>query len=497
MLFLFPRRILLLAVLCCMQTACMLGADFHSPPPPPVATYDAKPLPAKTVATPAAGKSGKSQTFIYGQNIPLHWWELFHSKELNNLIEKGLAHSPNLQAAIAALKVAQETLNVQIGNLMFPAVNGSVSGDREKFSGSTIGSSTNVIFNLFNTSVNVTYVPDVFGASRRQLEATQAQVDYQQFQLIAAWLSLSANIVTTAISAASYQAQIKATLEIIRTEQNQLDILRKQFQLGGIAKDTVLTQETLVNQTRATLPPLQKSLSQAQHALAVLIGVFPNTNIPIIDLDKLHLPQHLPVSLPSYLVRQRPDVRAAEATLHTACANVGVATANLFPQINITGAFGWETSIPAQLFSTGTMIWSIGGSVTQPIFHGGALMAARRQAIASYNQAAAQYRQTVLTAFQNVADSLRAIETDARTLQAQQRAKDSALANLNLSLSQYRLGGTSYLLLLNAQEQYQSTLIATIQARAARYNDTAALLQALGGGWWNKQWCVKECLNAS
>lgn len=489
------QRIFLLVFFSFLITGCMVGANFHSPPPPPVHTYTQKPLPPKTAASSLAGKAGKSQTFVYGQNIRDDWWRLFHSEELNCLIERGLANSPNMAAAYGNLRQAQEALNVQIGNSLFPAVGASALGQRQKFSGSTIGTGTSSIFNLFNTSVSVSYALDVFGGLRRQIESLGAQVDYQQFQLIATYLTLTGNIVTTAVTAASYQEQIKATLELIKIQEGQLNIMQKQFELGGISLETVLTQETLVNQTRATLPPLQKSLSQSRHALAVLVGDFPNAPIPVIKLSSITLPKEIPVSLPSYLVRQRPDVRASEALLHAACANVGVATANLFPQFNITGMFGWETSVASQLFTPGSSVWSITGNLTQPLFRGGALLAARRQAIAVYDTAAAQYRQAVLTAFQNVADSLRALETDARTLRAQARANDSARRNLDLSLQQYKLGGSSYLSLLNAQQQYQQTLLAFIQAKAARYNDTAALYQSLGGGWWNKPWCVKESLN--
>jgi len=480
-----------------MISGCMLGPNFHSPPKPPVRSFTAHPMPKKTAATPAAGKAGKSQQFVNGQDIPADWWYLFHSKELDCLVRRGLAHSPTITAAYAALRQAQEAVNVQVGNLLFPAVNASLTGQRQKFSDATIGTPGSSLFNLFNASVSVAYTLDVFGASRRQIESLRAQVDYQQFQLMAAYITLSANIITTAVTVASYQEQIKATKDLIRIYGKQLDIMKKQFDLGGISLQTVLTQETLVDQTRATLPPLQLGLAQQRHALDVLVGDFPEHPLPEIHLSAITLPEHLPVSIPSNLVRQRPDVRAAEATMHAACANVGVATANLFPQFTITGNYGWEATSPGQLFSAASRVWSYGGGITQPIFHGGALFAARRQAIAAYDQAAAQYHQTVLTAFQNVADTLRALQMDARTLRERKNAEIAAKRNLTLTQQQYFLGGVSYLSLLITEQQYHQTLIATIQAEALRYNDTAALFQALGGGWWNKSWCVKECLNAA
>jgi NodT family efflux transporter outer membrane factor (OMF) lipoprotein len=476
-------------------SGCMLGPNFHAPASPHVSAYTETPLPQKTASTPSAGKAGKPQVFVMGEDIPADWWYLFHSPALNQLINAGINHSPNLTAAYAALRTAQEAVNIQIGNSLFPAFNASLTGQRQRFSNSSIGSTAaSTVFNLFNASVNVSYTLDLFGAARREIESLRAQVDYQQFQLIAAYLTLTSNIVTTTVTMASLDAQIRATHALLNAQTDQLTILQKQLELGGVSRETILTQQTLVDQTRATLPPLEKSLSQSRHALAALIGTFPNQPLPRIKLEELNLPARLPVSLPSNLVRERPDVRASEALLHAAMAQIGVATANLFPQFSITGSYGWEGITPSQLFTPSSNVWSIAGQLTQPVFHGGALLAARRQAIATYDQVCAQYKETVLQAFQNVADTLRALEADARTLRAQKRAENSAHSNLVLTQQQYRLGGASYLALLNAQQQYESTIIARIQAQAARYSDTAALFLALGGGWWNKSWCVKECL---
>lgn len=474
-------------------SGCMVGPNFRSPPSPHVARYTETALPKRTVATPGTGYSGKAQTFIDKKDIPAAWWYLFHSPALNELIVVGMHNSPNLAAAYAALRVSQEALNVQIGNLLFPAFDANVNGSRNRASNAAAGAnSPSSVFNLFNATVNVSYTLDVFGSSRRQIEALRAQVDYQQFQLVAAYLTLTSNIVTTSVAIASYQAQISATKDLIRAQANQLKILRMQFNVGGVPLETVLTQETLVDQTRATLPPLEKSLSISRHALSVLVGAFPSGPLPYISLDSLNLPERLPVTLPSQLVRQRPDVRASEALMHAAMANIGVATAALFPQVTLNGGYGWQALVASQLFTSNAKVWNMMASVAQPIFHGGALLANRRQSIAAYQQAEAQYRQTVLQAFQNVADALRAIEFDAKLLQAQKRAEVSAQNNMNLTQKQFVLGGVSYLDLLNAQQQYQQTRIATIQARAARYADTAALFQALGGGWWNTSWCVKE-----
>lgn len=472
-------------------SGCMVGPDFHASKAPNATSYTGSPKPTKTVSTPNAGNSGKAQYFITGLDIPGAWWTLFHSEKLNNLIVIGLVNSPNLAAAKAALRQSQETLYAQIASTMIPNLTGQLSAQRQAFSNSLFGgSSPSSIFNLYNASVNVSYTLDVFGGARREIEALCAQVDFQRFELEAAYLTLTTNIVTTSITVASLRAQIEATEALIQSQANQLHIVEKQFHLGGASRADILTQQSQLEQTRATLPPLQQSLAQNLHALSVLIGVLPNENqLPKFDLYSLHLPSQLPVSLPSSLVRQRPDIQASEALLHVASAQVGVATANLYPQISITGSYGWESDIVNKLFKPSTNIWNIGGTLLQPIFDAGALRAKRRAAIAAYEQAGAQYRQAVLLGFQNVADTLRALEHDAKELKAQKQAEIAAHNSLLLTQQQYRLGGVSYLSLLTAQRQYQQAKIGRIQAQAARFNDTAALFQALGGGWWNRKTC--------
>jgi NodT family efflux transporter outer membrane factor (OMF) lipoprotein len=488
-------KLLIVVLITSMMTSCMVGPNFRFPAPPIVKRYTSKPLPKRTVSTPSIGNGGKSQAFRLGEDISGEWWELFHSPVINELIRMGLCHSPTLHAAYAALRVAQENLNVGIGNLMFPAVDAVISGQRQRFVGASFGQTTASIFNVFNATVNVSYTLDVFGGSRRQLEALCAQVNYQWYLLIGAYLTLTSNIVTTAISVASFEAQIKATLELLHAQEYQLRIIRKQFDLGAVALPIVLTQQTLVEQTRSLLPPLRKSLSQSQHALAVLVGTYPSMPIPSIDLDKLVLPKDIPVTFPSEIVKQRPDVLAQIALLHAASAQIGVATANLFPQFNLTGNYGWQAEALSDLFNHTTNIWSIAAQITQPLFHGGALLAQRRASIAAFEQACALYVQTLLQAFQNIADSLRALELDAKALRSQQAAESSAQQSLHLIEQQYHLGGTNYLSLLVAQQQYEQAKIARVRAQANRYTDTAALFQALGGGWWNRAsgFCRGKC----
>ena len=469
-------------------SGCLVGPDYHTPEAPSTTTYTSTQFPDKTASVPGPG--GAAQRLALGQEIPAEWWTLFHSASLDHLVRQALSDNPTLAAAQATLRQSQETLNALVGSVLYPKVDASASVTREKISGAEFGLPNEKFppFTLYNASVNVSYALDIFGGARRELEALESQVDFQHFQLEGAYLTITSNIVTTAVKEASLRAQIQALHEIIAALQTQFDLVKLQFKLGGAARTDVLAQRTQLAQTRATLPPLEKELEQTRHLLAVFAGRLPSESavLPEFTLDQMQLPEELPVSLPSSLVRQRPDIRASEALLHAASAQVGVATANQYPQINLTGSLGSMAISSNTLFSTGTGVWSLGAGLLQPVFHGGELSAERRAAVAAYDQAMAQYRLVVLQAFQNVADVLRALDADAETLKAQADADESARSTLELTQKQFQLGGVSYLSLLNAERQYQQTRIDLIQAQAARYADTAALLQALGGGWWNR-----------
>lgn len=484
----FQQLAVAAALAALLLSGCAVGPDFRAPEAPATQAYNGTTLPAETVAVPGTG--GTAQRFGPGLDIPAQWWILFQSSALDQLIRQALADSPTLAAAQAKLREAQENRRAAFGTLL-PSVDGNASATRQKISGAAFGQPEANFspFTLFNASVNVSYGLDLFGGTRRELEALQAQVDYQHYQLEGAYLTLTSNIVTTAMQEASLRAQIRATQEILAALEKQLILVEQQFQLGAVARSDVLAQRTQLAQTRATLPPLEKQLAQTRHLLAVLAGRFPNeaATLPEFDLDGLKLPQDLPVSLPSALVRQRPDIRASEELLHAACALVGVATANLYPQITLTGSYGSQATKVENLFNPASTVWSLGAGVIQPIFHGGQLTAKRHAAVAAYDQAAELYRGAVLQAFQNVADVLRALADDARALKAQQDATAAASEALDLARQQFQFGAVSYLSLLNAERQYQQTRISLVQAQAARFADTAALFQALGGGWWNRE----------
>lgn len=475
------------ALAAAMLAGCTVGPQFRQPAVPATAgdSYTPTPLPAQTASAP--GQGGASQRFVAGMDIPAQWWSVYRSPALDALIRSALENNPNMAAAEATLRQARENYNAQAGELVYPAVGANLGAARQKTAVATPTGSTNAVLTLYNASVNVSYTPDVFGATRRTLEGAQAAIDYQRFQVEATYLTLSANVVTTAIQEASLRAQLKATRDVLAALTKQQGVIEKQFEYGAIPRTQVLSQRNQVTQTAATLPPLEKALSQTRHLLSVLVGKLPGEGgLPEFTLDSLALPEALPVSLPSALVRQRPDIRASEELLHQASAQVGVATAAQYPQFTLNGSYGSSSPTFSKLFEGDNAVWSLTAGLTAPIFNGGALRARTRAAQAAYDVAAAQYRQTLLTAFQNVADSLRALESDAEALKAQAESEALAAETLALAEEQYKLGAISYLVLLDAQRSFQQAHVSLVQAQAARYADTAALFQALGGGWWNR-----------
>ena len=475
-----PLSLLLIAL-----AGCTVGPDFVRPELAADADYTQQAFTRTALADIATG--GAAQRLIAGMDIPGQWWTLFRSPELNALVEEALRANPDVSAAQAALRQANELVYADQASL-FPSVGANLSKTREKVSGASTGAASAPILTLSSASLNVSYAPDVFGGTRRQIESSTAQAQYQRFALEATYLTLSTNVVNTAVNLASLRDQIAATGQIVQLQSDQLDLLQAQRRLGAIADTDVLTQQTALAQTRATLAPLQKQLAQTRNQLMAYLGRFPNQDKgERFNLVSLHLPQELPVSLPSALVSQRPDVRAAEAQLHEASANIGVAVANQLPQFSITGSLGSTVASGSTLFSAGSGVWSLAGAIAQPLFDAGALEHRKRAAVAAYDQSAAQYRGTVITAFQDVANVLRALEADAEALKQQVAAERSAQASLALVQAQYRLGAVAYINLLTAQQTYQNTVLTRVQAQAVRYSDSAALFQALGGGWWNRR----------
>lgn len=468
-----------------LLSGCAVGPDFKPPLPPSTESYSGEALPVQTEAIGVAG--GEAQRFQFGGDLPGQWWTLFGSSRLDAVIEEAMTNYPDIAAQQAALRAARENVRAQEG-VFFPQVQGEGNATREKVSGASIGPGyPGFITSIYQANVNVSYTFDLFGGERRALEGLQAQAMEQNFKLEASYLTLTTNIASTAIQLAATRDQIAATHEIIALEEKQLGIIQRQFELGSQTRADVLQQQSNLASVRATLPPLQQQLAAAEHQLAVLAGRFPHDAASAeFTLSDLTLPEELPVSLPSSLVAQRPDIKAQEMIMHQASAAVGVATANMLPQLTLTGAFGGESLIFSTLLTPGSDTWNIAAGITQPLFQGGTLRAKRRAAIDMYDAASAQYKLTVLQAFQNVADTLTALDNDAQALKAQYDAVTAAKASLEFIQKQYDDGAVNYVSLLTAQQSYQQARIAYVRAVASRYTDTVTLFQALGGGWWNR-----------
>jgi NodT family efflux transporter outer membrane factor (OMF) lipoprotein len=469
--------------------SCAVGPDFQRPAPPATDRYTARTLPVETASAAVAG--GAAQHFAGDRDIPGDWWTLFRSPALDTLVKEALSANPNLTAAEAALRQAHELTKAGEG-AYFPLVTGGFSASRNKTAATASPNTFNnaIYYNQYTVQLAVSYVPDVWGLTRRTVEGLAAQEEAQRFQLEATYLTLTSGVVAAAVGEAELRDQIAASEEIIRTQRESLDILKKQKALGSAAGGDVAAQEAALAQAEASLPPLQKQLAQQRDLIAVLAGRLPSDQpAQRFDLASLQLPRDLPVSLPSKLVEQRPDIRTAEENLHAASAAVGVAIANMLPQITLSATSGSSVLSPqniGSLFGPGSAFWSLGAGITQPVFDGGTLLHKKRAAEAGLDEAAAQYKATVLSAFQNVADTLEAIKSDAGTLAAAVKAEAAAKTSLDIAKRQLELGAVNYLALLNAEQTYEQAVFNRVEAQAARYADTAALYQALGGGWWNR-----------
>lgn len=464
--------------------SCAVGPNFVPPPDPDVTRYTPEPL-----SSPRADSDGPrvpQQHFVTGADVSARWWAAFRSAPLNELIRMSVDHNPTLQSAEAAIHQAYFTAQAQRG-LFFPQVAANYTGSGQQFSNfATIlpGDANQLRYALHTAQLNISFVPDIWGTNFRAVESLDALTEQALFQLEAAYLALTANVVTAAIGEASLRGQIAATERIIKIERNILGIIKSQFSAGSAAQVDVLTQETALAQVEQTLPPLQKQLAVQRNLLTALAGQYSADEIlEKFDLNHLVLPANLPVSLPSTLVARRPDVRAAEAALHSAGALVGVAVAARLPNITFVGNPGSSAFKPAELFTPGTIFWTVAGSATQTVFDGFTLYHRQKAAEAALDAAGAVYRQTVITAFQNVADALRSLQADARAVQAAIKAETAAKASLEIIQKQLVLGQINQVTVLTAQQAYLNTSIARVQAQATRLADTAALFMALGGGW--------------
>jgi NodT family efflux transporter outer membrane factor (OMF) lipoprotein len=437
----------------------------------------------------ASGQPGDAQTFVQGKDISARWWELFGSQALNDLVDRALKANPTIAAAQATLRVAQENMLAQGGTLL-PSIGfeGSASkNETPTASLAPVAANNQRIYSLYSVGLNVSYSPDVFGLNHRTIESAAAQADFQRFELEAASLTLSTNVVLAAVQEAGLRDQITAQEAAIKADTQLRDVLQREYEVGEVAHADVLQQAAVLAQAQQMLPPMRKQLALQRNALIALVGGFPNEDLAVnFDLSSLHLPTELPVSIASKLVAQRPDILAAAATLHAASAQVGVAIANRLPELSLSASLGTSPGAIANAFSPYNQFYTIIGKLSQPIFDGGTLLHRQRSAQAAFDAAANQYRVTVIDAYQNVADVLRSLQYDASTLQAAVTAEQAASRSLEVVHEEQQVGEVPYLNVLHAEQTYQAAHLALVQAQSARLADTAALFQALGGGWWNR-----------
>jgi NodT family efflux transporter outer membrane factor (OMF) lipoprotein len=498
------------AAIAAAAAGCAVGPNFHKPVAPAGAGYSTQPLPEATASASVLG--GDAQRFVTGQDLPFEWWEAFGSPALDSLVEKAFRANPSIKGAQAALRQAQELVYAQQG-YFFPTVAADYNFERQKLAGNLSGTSAPGVqgngsdiaayqnpspnpaphnlplyFNFHTAQFTVGFVPDVFGGNRRKVESLDAQARMQRFELEATYITLASNVVAAAIQEASTRAQIAATKEIIDYNEKSLKVLRDKFRLGYAMRIDVAAQELALAQAKQLLPPLEKQFEQTRDLIRALIGNLPNQEIEeTFELASLKLPPQLPLSLPSKIIEQRPDVRAAEEQLRSANAQVGVAIAAMLPQFSIAGTYGGTATQFSDMFRSGGPFWTLVGDVTQPVFAGGTLLHTKRAADQALRQAAAQYQTTVITAYQNVADALHAMLSDANGLAAAVEAERAAKVTLDLTRERMQDGYTDYLTELLAETAYQQALLSRVQAQATRFGDTAALYQALGGGWWNRK----------
>jgi NodT family efflux transporter outer membrane factor (OMF) lipoprotein len=466
-----------------LSNGCTVGPDYQRPKTP---------LP-KTL-TPHLSKKLEKQKITLAKRIPKQWWEAFHSDALNKLILESFQHNADVGAAKAALLNAREQVYAHRG-VYFPHVDLSFEPSKQQVARilTSVLASNQYDYALFTGQLFVGYNPDVFGGNKRQEESLIAQAHYQQLKLEATYLTLASNVVSTAIQEASFKAQIKETKHLISTQKELLDITRQRKRLGDASEYDLHSEEAALAATEATLPSLRKQLAFQRDLLRALAGRLPDDrSTPDFKLKDIKLPKNLPLSLPSTLLEQRPDIRAAEEQMHSANALIGVAKSNRLPNINLTTTgIGAASTTLTSFVGPNTNFWGLAGILTQPIFDSGTLLHRQKAAEAAYQEAAETYRSTVIQAFQNVTDTLNAISEDSRAYTTAQSARQAAKNNASIARHQWQLGDLNTYILLQNEQNYLQARIAFIQSETNRLLDSVALFQALGGGWWDSK--ISSC----
>jgi NodT family efflux transporter outer membrane factor (OMF) lipoprotein len=462
-----------------LLAACTVGPNYQRPALGPNAGYGA-------AATPPA-RPDSGPTLVAGADVPAQWWQVYRCAELDALVSLALKHNSTIDAARAALRAAQEQVRAQRG-ASYPQITGGLQPTRQKFADTLASplSNNEELYSLTLTQVAVGYSPDLFGANRRAVESLRAQADQQRFELGAARLTLASNVVVAAIQDALLRAQIDETRAIIDDNRRTVASFERQLKAGQVSTADLAAQQAALAQAQAALPPLEKAYRLNRDLLAALVGRTPGEPVEVrFDLAALTLPDRLPLSLPAQLVEQRPDVRIAEEQLHAASAQIGVAKAARLPNIELSASVGSAALALVPAFGPASDFWSLTATLAQPIYDGGTLLHRQRAAEAVYDQAAAQYQGTVVGAFQNTADALQAIWTDGEALRTADAAGEASRRSLEIARRQLTAGQGTALAVLSAEQADHQSRLARLQAQASRYDDVAALFQALGGGWWN------------
>lgn len=480
------------ALLLTVLVGCRPGPDFVRPQPPAITAYT--PASAAPNLTPGTGEP--PQRLKIGQQIPAAWWDLFHSPALDRVVRQAIADSPTIEAAKATLAQAQQAV-LQARGALYPQLDFAASAERQRGPAFALGLQPGralPVFSLYSLGPTVSFSPDVFGGGARRVEQQAALAENQAFQLAAAQLTISGNAVTQALTIASIRLQTNAIEEIVADDEQTVALVRQKFEVGRSPRTDLLIAESQLANDRALLPPLGQQLAAAEDALTVLVGKYPaEWSAPAFDLAEFTLPADLPVSLPSVLVRQRPDILAAEAQLDASSAAIGVAVAQLYPTITLSASVGTTALAPGSLFQGSGLVWTVLAGLTAPVFHGGALEAQKRGAIDAFRASFATYRQTVLQAFGQVADTLRALDHDSKLVEAERHALDVASASLALQRLGYAAGRTDIILLVDSERADQQARLGYIRAQAQRYLDSAQLLVAMGGGWWEERTLCIDC----
>lgn len=494
------RAPLIAAVFALATTGCAaVGPNFKPPAAPSTTRYVP---PGEATAAVAGNGAEARQTIALGDKVAGDWWTLFRSPELDALVKQAIAGSPTLESAKARLAEAREGV-AEARSALYPQLSVGANFAREKQSTAAFGLKPDQFplppnYNLFQVGPTASYSLDLFGGVRRGIEERSALVDVQRDQLDAVYLTLTGETVRRAIEVAGVRAQLKAVDDILDIDRQNLNLVRTERQAGQVPDSDVVTAEGQLAADETLRPALDQQLSEAKHALAVLTGRPPGDwSPPDFDLAGLTLPGRLPVSLPSELVRQRPDILAAEAQLHAASARIGIANAQLYPQITLSAGITASSLNGANLFNPGALVWSMAAGLTQPIFDGGLRRAQRRAALADFKASAADYQQTVLQSFGQVADILQALQHDQDLLGAQQHALALSSDSVGLQRINYARGGAGILNLLDAQRQHQQALLGYARAQTQRYQDTVQLLAAMGGGWWDANLTVTDNSDAA